>query len=166
MVKDAHLTDAHYAARLLGVFGAGLVLTWALTAAGFANLLPLATLGVGLTVIQLAVNLLTAGAAFLVVRRRKDLSGIAVLQLIIALVVSFIEISVDSTHTWYFAIGLLIWAFKLKDLFVALGVSASVAVAAFVVALPAHVMLLPTVTAVAAAVVLLAGLARRLTAPK
>ncbi|MBG6084566.1 hypothetical protein [Zhihengliuella flava] len=160
------MTDARYAARLLWVFGAGMALTWALTAAAFSNLLPLAALGVSLTVVQLAVNLVTAGAAFLITRARKDLSGVAVLQLIIALVVSFVEISVDATHTWYFAVGLLIWAFTLKDLWMALGASAAVAVAAFVLAVPTQLRVLPLVIAVAAGVVILAGVARRLTAPR
>ncbi|GHD04883.1 hypothetical protein [Zhihengliuella salsuginis] len=157
-------SDAAYAGRLMAVFGAGIAVTWALIAAAFSNLLPLNSLGLSLTMVQLAVNLLVAAAAFLVVRARKDLSGIAVLQVIVALVISFVEISVDATFTWFFAAGLLIWAFKLKDLLVALAASASVAVAAFVVAMPTQVMLLPTVVAVAAAVVVLASAVRLATA--
>ncbi|WP_102159747.1 hypothetical protein [Zhihengliuella halotolerans] len=165
---DHFASDATYAGRILLVFAAGLAATWALTAAAFANALPLGALAGGfsldLTMIQLAVNLLVAAAVFLVVRARKDLAGIAVLQVIIALVISFVEINGNSTFTWSFAIALLIWAFKLKDLFVALGASASVAAAAFIIALPTHLMLLPTVVAVAAAVVVLAGAGRLISA--
>ncbi|GAA3707762.1 hypothetical protein GCM10022377_21990 [Zhihengliuella alba] len=154
-------SNGRYAARVLALFAGGALLTWALLAMMWSGTVRLPISG---TVAQLAVNLLVAAAVFLTVKSRRDLAGVAVLQLIIAFVISLVEINVGSVFTWYLGAGLMVWALKLRDVLVAVTAAAAFTAVGFVYAFPTLFGLMPTVALVAALVITATAVGRWLLA--